>query len=372
MELKPEQQFVLYFLRASLGYDNWENLSRLLSSSFNCEKVSDLIRYHGIGPILYRAFSENQQINLPPKLKQTLEQEYISNSALSLFHGKALKEIVTHLQHNGLPFVVHKGLGIAALLYPDPILRPSGGDFDLFIKKEDYPRAKSLLKEIGYHLLQPEYEQYEINYVQEVKLVKPTTGKDILIELHLEFNAHPWIKVSGFALSGFWEKLISVKYSDYYIPCLPLEPNLFFLILHCAVNHNFDRLILFCDLDLFIRKYNSVLDWEYIANYSCQNHCQKAVFFTLTYCQKLLNTPLPDFLLKKLNSGKMSNLLLPTRLLLLKGKSKPKSLKNYLLKKYMHILLLDNPFLFYKSLALFLRWNYFAYRIKRKTGRRFF
>ncbi|MCX8012634.1 MAG: nucleotidyltransferase family protein, partial [Desulfobacterota bacterium] len=328
----------------------------------------------GVGPLLYNSLLKNLPIDLPEKLKIALKEEYISNSALSLFYGKALKEIVAHLQKNEITFALHKGLGIAALLYPDPVLRPCGGDFDLFIKREDYSRTKSRLREIGYQLLQPEYEKYEINYAQEVKFIKLMPGKDILIELHLEFNAHPWTKISGFDLKGFWDKLVAVKYNDFYIPCLPVEPNLFFLILHCAVNHNFDRLILFCDIDLLIRKYQSVIDWEHIADYACQNNCRKAFYFTLNYCRQMLATPIPDSFLKRLTPGRILHLLLSSRRIIFsKDKDNPKKgLKNYFCKKYMHLLLLDNPLLFYKSMALFLRWNYYAYRVKKKTGRPFF
>jgi len=361
-----EQRFILSFLRASLGYESWEGVTSFLSQKLDWEKVAAMMSYHGIAPLLYNALQQNKQIVPPQKVMKSLAREYINNSALGLLFEKALKEIVTHLNQNELPFAVHKGLGLAALVYSKPELRPCGGDFDLLIKKEDYARAKALLEEIGYCLLHPAYEQYEMTYIGEVKFVKPNGGKKLIVELHVEFNANPWAKVSGFDFKGFWDNLVPVKYNDFCIPCLPVEANLLFLILHCAANHNFDRLMMFCDIDLLIRKYEDIIDWEHIATYARENHCRKALYYCLAYCRQLLRTPVPGFFLEKLNPGFFSTLLLPTRLLLVRDGLQPKSLK-----KYMHAFLLDNPFLFYKSVNIFLRRSYSEHLIKKKTGASF-
>jgi hypothetical protein len=361
-----EQQLVLSFLRASLGYESWEGLTSALAQTLNWKKVAGLASYHGIAPLLHNALQRNKQIILPQKVTEYLAREFFSNCALGLLFGKALKDIVTHLGQNDLPFAVHKGLGISALVYPEPELRPCGGDFDLLIKKEDYARAKALLEEIGYCLLHPAYEQYELTYIGEVKFVKPNKGKKLIVELHVEFNANPWAKVSGFDFKGFWDNLLAVKYRDFYIPCLPVEANLFFLILHCAANHNFDRLMMFCDIDLLIRKYENAIDWERIAIYAREKYCRKALYYCLAYCRQLLETPVPGFFLEKLNPGFFSTFFLPTRLLLVRDGLQPKSLK-----KYMHVFLLDNPFLFYKSVGIFLRRSYSEHVIKKKTGTSF-
>jgi len=361
-----EQQFILFFLRASLGYESWEGTASSLSQNLDWEKVITMMSYHGIAPLLYNALQHNKQTALPQEVAKCLAREYIGNSALGLLFEKALKEIVTHLNQNELPFAVHKGLGIAALVYPKPELRPCGGDFDLLIKNEDYARAKVLLEELGYCLLHPAYEQYEMAYIGEVKFVKPNEGKNLIVELHVEFNANPWAKVSGFDFKGFWDNLLWVHYNDFSIPCLPAEANLFFLILHCAANHNFDRLMMLCDIDLLIRKYEEVIDWEQVATYAREKHCRKALYYCLTYCWQLLGTPVPGSFLEKLNPGFFSNLLLPTRLLLLRDRIQPKSLK-----KYMHVFLLDNPLLFYKSVGIFSRRSYSEHLIKKKTGASF-
>ena len=358
-----EQRFILAFLRVSLGYEPSEGLTSALPQNLNWEKVAAIASYHGIAALLYDALQQNKRIVLPKNVKEGFAREYISNSALSLFFEKALKEIVSHLGQNELPFAVHKGLGLSALVYPKPELRPCGGDFDLLIKKEDYARAKALLEEIGYRLLHPAYEQYEMTYIGETKFFKPSKGKKLVVELHVEFNANPWAKVSGFDFKDFWDNLLPVKYSDFYIPCLPVEANLFFLILHCAANHNFDRLMMFCDIDLLIRKYKDVIDWGHIITFACENHCRKAFYHCLAYCRQLLKTPIPDSFLENLNPGFLSTLLLPTRLLLLRDGMQPKSLK-----KYMHVFLLDNPLLFYKSMGIFLRRSYSEHLIKKKTG----
>ena len=279
-----------------------------------------------------------------------------------LLYERALKAMIQHFRQNGLSFVIHKGLGLAALLYPRPELRPCGGDFDVLIHQQDYPKAKALLEEIGYELDNIHSEQHEMSYIGEVKFIKHAGGKKLVVDLHTDFVANIWGKVSGFRLEGFWNSFPSVTYNDFRIPHLPVNVYLFFLSIHCAANHIFDRMITFCDLDLFIRKYEEEIDWNHIATIAMAKGSRKALYHALNYCRRLLGTPVPARFLEQIRPGALSIFLVPARFLLLRDKKPPKWLE-----RYMHIMLLDNPLLVFRSVTIFVRRILEEVFLKRKT-----
>jgi len=358
-----EQQFILSFLRFSLGYEPPDSTMNMLPEILDWEKVVLLADYHGISPLLHHTLNRSEEIRLPPYVVGALSKAYIANSATGLLYEKALEEIIHHFTQKGLSFVVHKGLSLAALLYPEPELRPFGGDFDILIQQEDYPKARTLLEEVGYELVYAHYEQHELDYIGEVKFGKYASGKQLIVDLHTDFNANHWGKVSGFDIKGFWDNLLIVRYGSFNIPCLPVDVYLFFLSIHCAANHIFDRLITFCDIDLLIRKYRSEVDWGHMAEYARINGARKTLYHALRYCKWLLDTPVPNDLLEEIKPGALSIALIPTRSLLLRSNKAPKGLE-----RYMHILLLDNPINFFKSIILYVKRIISEIFIRRKTG----
>ena len=358
-----EQQFILSLLRFSLGYEFPARFIELSSYDLNWDDISTMSVYHGISHLLYDALNRTEKIHLPRRFEKILEAEYITNLAISLSHEKALKEIIDHFTQGGLAFVVHKGLGLSALLYPKPELRPCGVDFDILVSREDYLFAKALLKEIGYQLDQAHLEALHIAYDGELKFTKLASEKKLVVDLHTDFIANHWGKVTGFVMDSFWQHLQTVKYNDFYIPHLPVNVYLFFLCIHCAAAHNFERLIHFCDVDLFIRKYQTDINWDDIARIARENGARKALYHALNYCRKLLDTPVPLHFIEQIRPGAFSIFLVPTRLLLIRNKKPPKRLN-----RYARLMMLDNPLLVVKSIPIFLRRHLTEFFIKRKSG----
>ena len=350
MRFTTEQNFILSFLRYSLGHEHYENTIRMISKSLDWEEVAVMASHHGISSILYDSLQRNKQLQVPQHIEDQLAKEYIANLSMSLFYERALKAIILHFTQKGLRFALHKGLGLSALLYPKLGLRSCGGDFDILIRKKDYPKAKAMLGEIGYKLFDYRFEQHEMTYIGEVKFIKYTSATDLVVDLHTDFIANHWGKVYAFDMPDFWGKLLQVKYNDFFIPHLPVEAYLFFLSIHCAANHIFGTLKTFCDIDLFIRKFIGKIDWEHITSIAKMKGARKTLYHALNYCKTLLGTPVPSNFLKEVKPSLLSICLMPTGRLLLTNRKSPKYLE-----RYIHIILLDNPFNIFKSVFIFIR-----------------
>ena len=362
MRLTGEQEFILSFLRVSLGGRSPEEPAGVPPGALDWDRVSSLAGYHGLSLLLHDFLRKNPGIEIPGETEKSLADECLSQSVLSLFHGKALGEIIRVFRNNGIPFAVHKGLGLAALLYPDPGLRPGGGDLDIFVMKEVYPKARRLLVDLGYSPADARFEDHGRRYIGEVNFTRTVAGRELVIDLHTDLIANVWGKVTGFGMEDFWDSLLEVEYHDFVIPHLPVEVALFFLGIHVSVNHIFDRLIIMCDLDLMVRKFGEEIDWDSMAGYAAGNGAKKAMYFALGYCKSFLGTPVPDSFLVRIRPGALSRALIPERMLFFQEERPPKWLE-----RYMHVILLDKPLDSLKTARIFTS-RILAERKLRKPG----
>lgn len=364
MRPSREQKFVLSMLRCSLGYETPSAAERMWGTDLVWGRIKRLSIYHGISHLILSSVRKNSRIELPSDVLDAFEKEYLVNSAMHLLHEEALKEILARMEGLGIPVAVHKGLGLSALLYPEPELRPCGSDLDILVRKEDYKRVRSGLKEIGYGLTNPEYEAHEIEYIGEVKFQKEMGGRKVVVDLHTDLVANHWGKVTRFRMEGFWDRLLRVQYNDFTIPYLPVDVYLFFLCIHCAANHIFDRLITLCDLDLFLRKNEGVIDWDYIGRYAEGSGSRKVLYHPLRCCADMLDSPVPGLFLEKIRPGLLSGILIPGRLLFFREAPPPKALE-----RYMHLVLLDNPLHSFRSIGIFVNRILGERALGKKTGR---
>ena len=350
MQCNREQRALLLMTRLALGHESDKAPLRSISPETDWDAVAAMIVHHGVAPLLHRAVEKDPGFPIPKGVRARLAGEFISCSAVRLFQERALYEVVRLLNGHSLPFVILKGIPLAALVYPDPESRPSGGDIDLLIRNEDYPGVKRALAEIGYRLDNPRSEYHELTYIGEAVFSKDVGGGRSVLDVHTDFNANSWGKVSGVDMEGFGQGRETVECLGARLPVLPVNAHLVFLAFHAAANHVFDRMIIFCDLDLMIRKYENRIDWSAIAARADARGGKKALYFALYYCKELLGTPVPSSFLRAVRPGPAARALIPERRLLLQREAPSKNIH-----RYMHLVLLDSPLLMFKSFGFFMK-----------------
>jgi hypothetical protein len=346
----PEQRFILSLLRHALGHESPGLILKHPSPDLAWQDIEARALHNGIAPLLHDALRRDSRIQVPAPFEETLEAVYTANLATTLLHERELRAMVARFEQAGVRCLVLKGLGLSVMLYPKPELRPCGGDLDILIEKEDYQKAKPLLEALGYRLETDLSDAHEIEFAGELRFLKHTAGKDVVVDLHIDFTPiHLW-KVAGSQRKEFWDRLLRVAYDDFHIPCLPVDASLFYLAVHCAGNHIFDRLINFCDMDLLVRKYRRAIQWEGLGRFARENGARKILYHALDYSRYLLGTPVPGGFLDALKPTALSIRLLPTRRLLMR-KDRP----SQILWRYVNAVLLDSPRMLAASGALFLK-----------------
>lgn len=343
----PEQRALIYLLRHCLGYAPAPVPADSYSNPFDWGRFIRLANHHRVAGLLHRCIPKDTPAHLPAPVMDALERAQIAQMALTMSHTRELKRIVQKLTDHHHAFLVHKGIPLAASVYPEMDCRPCGSDFDLFIKKQDEHAVIGILNTLGYHIEDSAYERINKKYTGEITLLRRTGNKLFMVDLHVEFAANAWARVTGFDMQDVWDHLACVEISGVHVPHLPPMPYFFFLATHCA-NHLFDGLITFCDLDLFIRKYAERIDWEGVVATARKTRSTKVLYYACAYTRMYLETPVPPDVLARLKPAAGHQRLMPEKRLLMRETAPPKYLK-----RYLHLVMLDHPVAIGKSLYHF-------------------
>lgn len=150
----------------------------------------DCLDSHGIMPILYWQIMRQPSPTLHPpgEVMDELRWAFHSRSARSLQVAKQIKKIVAAFNEQGVDLLVLKGAAFAYGLYPHPATRPHV-DIDLLTKPNQIPRARSILKGLGYRC---QWEMYSAAsaglYKHEVFHPATSTPNCKQVELHWNFD----------------------------------------------------------------------------------------------------------------------------------------------------------------------------------------
>jgi hypothetical protein len=102
----------------------------------------------GLAPQLYRRLAD-WQFALPPRAAAKLGATYQAHARRNAAVFAQLAEVLAACAERRLRPIALKGAHLAALVYPDPALRPMN-DIDLLFTPDELPIAEALLEQLGY------------------------------------------------------------------------------------------------------------------------------------------------------------------------------------------------------------------------------
>ena len=104
--------------------------------------IASLLLKSGVAPLGWRRVRHSELRTSPSALQ--LQQGYRLHTLQSAVHEGELTQLVAFLKAAGLDALLAKGWAIARL-YSEPGLRPYG-DFDLYVRPEEYAAAEAALR----------------------------------------------------------------------------------------------------------------------------------------------------------------------------------------------------------------------------------
>lgn len=240
-----------------------------------------------------------QSVHLPTESRVRLHRAARKGALARICAERTLAEIQVALGQQDIRFIVLKGLALGYTLYPTPDCRPMS-DVDLVIDAANRVRATTALCAEGWKGVEDDHEEIS----SELEMRKADPGL-LPIELHWELMHFEWFSQSAqFRTEDIWAEAGPCRCGQTAFLMLSPEDALIYLCLHLAIHHAFEEMWLLMDLDRLIRASNLpdglTLDWDRVTRRARTGQVANAVYFTLAYAQRLLDTPAPAYVMAQL------------------------------------------------------------------------
>lgn len=293
---RAAKQALLILPTLGISTDNREYVSRLLSGKINWGHLVDLAEFHGVVSLVFHNLTKYNLGNLVPEpYLERLDRSYKGTLFKNVAISAEMDSVLGNFDKNGISVIALKGAILAEQLYGNPGLRPMS-DIDIMVKSEDLPRAGSLLLEMGYQQMEADLDRphafHESPYYRQGPI-------SLYIELHWNLD-NP--KLVAIPLQEIWQRAQSIQIRGKTIKVLSPEDNMLFLMVHMH-KHSDNTLKSLIDVMLMIKKYQGILDWDYILKSARSWEVEIGIYYALRWSKELLGAPVPSSLLRELKPG---------------------------------------------------------------------
>ena len=214
----------------------------------------------GVLPIISKNFEGVSPGNVPAWVIEEAARSYTAAWARNMFLENEIEEFARALSETEIRAIVLKGPALAESVYPEMGMRPFT-DIDLLIARDAVPEVCALLRRMGY---KPDFTETEMSAedgLRKTCFQRKIEDLDSCIEVHWDAVNSPSLRAR-----------CSVKFADLspdarpWSACPALsfpcpEDSLITCLIHLAVGHRFDRLVLFVDVLQILRRTKSEFDW---------------------------------------------------------------------------------------------------------------
>jgi Uncharacterised nucleotidyltransferase len=300
-----EHELIICCARVQVGEEIAARIKALVQQKLDWRSVIRLAQQQGVMPLLHLNLQKIGAV-VPEDVLQTLERSFAVNRFSSLLLTGELTKLLTLLEQQSIATVPYKGPVLAAAVYGDVSLRQYL-DLDLVLQQEDILPAKRLLIEQGYQLKEPMTEAEELAFLQsktEHNFTLVHYEKKIVVELHWRITPR---FTSLIEPKHFWQDLQPGHLAGANFLNLSLENWLPILCVHGS-RHRWERLTWLCDIAEIMRL-RPELNWDAMIARSQLLVCRRMLYLGVLLAHDLLDAPLPDAILKKMQSDREVMLL---------------------------------------------------------------
>ncbi|MBI3080480.1 MAG: nucleotidyltransferase family protein [candidate division NC10 bacterium] len=328
-------------------------------SPADLRQVLELAHAHNVLAVILPALRQSRPA-LPGDLQISLAESEVAFAAQALYRENGLKTVLHLLDAAGVEVVVLKGAFLASCVYGDFAQRPMN-DFDLFVRREDLPRAAAALQQAGYRCEDDWPDQGDPGGASEFRSLSGQA-----IELRYDLTQGTRLRgVVNFPEAEMWQRRRTFE-TLAGGTLLSLDPtdHLLYLTYHAGILHLFAALIWLVDVDRFIRKFQGEIAWDDLPTRARRIGCATCLWHGLGLAKELLGTSVEEAVLHALRPGTLRAGLVQrwlTPQTLLRGMTPPEQPRMQALQK----LLLDTAGADIRSLwqGLFpprqwLQWRY--------------
>ncbi len=270
-------------------------LKKLAKDITDWDALYKMAAMHGVSPMLYHTLTKNSLTRILPqeifaRLKNDFYQTAIRNTNLLQIADQAAKKVQQKI-------VLLKGADLAQFLYPNIGIR-SMCDVDVLVEREQADTIRCVLDREDNVLHQATvykskaHEKLAIIAEREAKHLTPVYYPTGRIEIHWNlFGGSQHYDLTQQA----WKSIIPVDNNPFLHR---LSPD--FMLLHLCMHvyshaTQFSYLRMFCDINEFIRKNGSIINWDIIKNIIEGTNLKEKIVTVLSYAHAFFDTPLSEY-----------------------------------------------------------------------------
>jgi hypothetical protein len=283
---QPAREILLLCVTANISPSQKERLSQILAGAVDWKYLLDLAEFHGVAPLIaHNLVANGLSSQVPQPYLERLSQIYNGTLYRNVILSNEVTKVLSVFSQHGIAAIILKGIILAEQLYGNPGLR-TVADMDILVQPEEVSLAGSLLLEMGYQ--QPVPKQAWNHPFHEAPYYKQGQFP-FFIELHWDLDNS---KLVAIPKEEIWRRAQFLQLQGGSTMVLSAEDNLLFLANHLFKHHT--HLLKFLgDIAELLKKYDGVLDWDYIIESARSWQIEAAVHYSLKRAKDLLEAPVP-------------------------------------------------------------------------------
>lgn len=244
---------------------------------YEIKKIAEIQSLLGlVGIVTSRSNIEN----MPLDCSELFEYMIFENARRGMVIERVFKEVTEALNKYNIPHITVKGY-VLRNLYPEKDMR-SMGDLDFVVKEENMLKAKTALEEAGFAFDKRYRGEWSYKkHGQRVELTHSLVDADVGF-----FNYEEY-------MSQIFEHVVKMDNCTYQ---LTNEFHFIYMILH-TMKHFYAEgcgIRMIIDMALFLNKYKSELDWDYINGELKKLKTDVFAKNMIALCGRLFKTDVPD------------------------------------------------------------------------------
>jgi len=295
-----ENELVLLCARTKADAETSARIKTITGSpdEVDWDYVYQLARRHSVLPLIYSQLNALARASVPPAQLARLKENYRDNAARNLLLTAELCRILETFEAAGIEAVPYKGPALALYAYGNLALRRFV-DLDLLVRKADTIRAKDVLTAKGFLPSTPwtKAQQTLLLRTQHNLSLSREEGR-LVVELHWEVASS--LFASSLQAEEFWGRLETMRLNNIAVKSLSAEDLLLSLCVHGS-KHLWERLAWICDVAELL-KTRTDLDWSVVLERAASTGNARMLFLGLYLANRLLDAPLPDTVMTKLEA----------------------------------------------------------------------
>lgn len=317
-EITPECELILRCSRLDDDQSSKYRIMQLLENKIDWDYVEIIATRNQVLPLLYHNLKTIAPDVVPSSRMKIFEEEVKRITKWNEDMQEELLKTLELFKENSIQVIPFKGITFILHAYGSLSLRPTE-DLDIFVRRNDFLRAKDLLIRHGYNHVY--FGHHEVVTVQNTLMsdrIYNDLGYHAFIDLHYSLsqqymnmivqeiksgsviNTEQWLKRDERLTFWFfnidsepmWRRLNTITVNGIEIKIFSPEDMLFICLIN-GIKENWQTLRRICDLTELVRV-NQEMNWDGLINLATELRCKRKFFFGLMLAYRLLDMRLPE------------------------------------------------------------------------------